>query len=81
MITESFMVMSLPDRVLALGSHLDDPYPDELREPTDAELTELIARFEPVPPDTDDCGARDWSDPRAADALHRAPVLRVPPAG
>ena len=60
-ITESFMVMSLPDRVLSLASHLDDPYPDELREPTDAELTELLARFEPVPPDTDDCGARDWS--------------------
>ena len=60
-ITESFMVMSLPERVLALGAHLDDAYPDELREPSDAELTELIARFEPVPPDPDDCGARDWS--------------------
>jgi hypothetical protein len=60
-ITESLMVISLPDRVLALGSHLDDPYPDELRELSDAELTELLARFEPVPPDTDDCGARDWS--------------------
>ena len=60
-ITESFMVMSLPERVLALGTHLDDAYPDELREPSDAELTELIARFEPVPPDADDCGARDWS--------------------
>ena len=55
------MVMSLPERVLALGAHLDDAYPDELREPSDAELTELIARFEPVPPDADDCGARDWS--------------------
>ena len=55
------MVMSLPDRVLALGSHLDDAYPDELREPTDAELAELTARFEPAPPDVDDCGARDWS--------------------
>jgi hypothetical protein len=26
------------------------------------ELTELLARFEPVPPARDDCGARDWSD-------------------
>ena len=60
-ITESFMVMSLPERVLALGAHLADAYPEELREPTDAELKELIARFEPVPPDTDDCGARDWA--------------------
>jgi hypothetical protein len=61
-ITESFLVMSLPGRVLALGRHLADAYPDELREPTDADLTELLARFEPVPPGRDDCGARDWSD-------------------
>lgn len=60
-ITDSFMVMSLPDRVLALGTHLDDSYPDDLREPSDADLVELIARYEPVPPDPDDCGARDWS--------------------
>jgi hypothetical protein len=62
MITESFMVLSLPGRVLALGTHLADEYPEALRVPTDAELTELLARFEPVPPAVDDCGARDWSD-------------------
>jgi hypothetical protein len=61
-ITESFMVLSLPGRVLALGTHLDDSYPEALREPVDAELTELLARFEPVPPARDDCGAREWSD-------------------
>jgi hypothetical protein len=61
-ITESFMVLSLPGRVLALGTHLSDEYPDVLRQPVDAELTELVARFEPVPPASDDCGARDWSD-------------------
>jgi hypothetical protein len=61
-ITESFMVLSLPGRVLALGTHLADAYPEALREPADAELTELLARFEPVPPAPDDCGARDWSD-------------------
>jgi len=55
------MVMSLPERVLALGTHLGDSYPDELREPSDADLAELIARYEPAPPDLDDCGARDWS--------------------
>ena len=55
------MVMSLPNRVLALGTHLDEAYPDELRELSDPELKQLIARFEPVPPDDDDCGARDWS--------------------
>jgi hypothetical protein len=61
-ITESFMVLSLPGRVLALGVHLTDTYPEALDEPADAELTELLARFEPVAPAPDDCGARDWSD-------------------
>jgi hypothetical protein len=61
-ITESFMVLSLPGRALALGTHLADAYPEALREPEDAELSELLARFEPVPPAVDDCGARDWSD-------------------
>ena len=39
-----------------------DAYPDVLDEPADAELTELLAQFEPVAPAPDDCGARDWSD-------------------
>jgi hypothetical protein len=62
LITESFLVLSLPGRVLALGTHLTDEYPDVLREPADTELTEFLARFEPAPPARDDCGARDWSD-------------------
>jgi hypothetical protein len=61
-ITDSFMVLSLPGRVLALGTHLADAYPEELDEPADAELTELLTRFEPVAPAPDDCGARDWSE-------------------
>jgi hypothetical protein len=61
-ITESFMVLSLPGRVLALGTHLTDAYPQALAEPADAELTELLAQFEPAAPAPDDCGARDWSD-------------------
>jgi hypothetical protein len=56
------MVLSLPGRVLALGTHLDDAYPEALREPTEPELVELLARFEPQLPELDDCGARDWSD-------------------
>lgn len=62
LITDSFLVLSLPGRVLSLGRHLTDEYPEILREPADAELTEFLARFEPVPPAHDDCGARDWSD-------------------
>jgi hypothetical protein len=61
-ITDSFMVLSLPARVLSLGMHLTDGYPEALAEPADADLAELLARFEPVPPAPDDCGARDWSD-------------------
>src|SRR4051812_15939609 len=61
-ITDSFMVLALPGRVLALGTNLADAYPAELADPTDPELKELLARFEPVPPTVDDCGARDWSD-------------------
>ena len=61
-ITESFMVMSLPGRVLALGTNLSDPYPEPLAEPADSNLIELLARFEPVPPTRDDCGVRDWSE-------------------
>jgi hypothetical protein len=61
-ITDSFMALTLPGRVLALGTHLADPYPEALVDPADPELIALLARFEPVPPTADDCGARDWSD-------------------
>jgi hypothetical protein len=61
-ITQSFMVLSLPGRVLALGVHLEDPYPEVLCELRNTELAELLTGFEPVPPAQDDCGARDWSD-------------------
>jgi hypothetical protein len=61
-ISECLMVLSLPGRVLALGTHLADPYPEALSEPALPELTELLARYEPVAPAQDDCGARDWSE-------------------
>jgi hypothetical protein len=50
--------------VLALGANLLDEFPEPLREPANADLVELLARYEPVPPTFDDCGARDWSDLR-----------------
>ena len=61
LITQSLMVLSMPGRALWLGTHLSDPYPEALRELADAELAELIGRFEPVAPVSDDCGADDWS--------------------
>jgi hypothetical protein len=61
-ITATLMVLALPGRVLLLSANLADAYPHELASPTDPELIELLARFEPVPPAPDDCGVQDWSD-------------------
>jgi len=57
LITETFMVLTLPGAVLALGRHLDV----DLAPPASQELAALLARYEPVPPAVDDCGAKDWS--------------------
>ena len=62
LITANLMVLSLPGRVLALGAHLPDAFPEELRVPADQELVALLARFEPAAGAVDDCGAHDWSD-------------------
>jgi hypothetical protein len=56
-ITESLMVLTLPAVVLWLGRNLEAP-----GAVTDPELRELMARYEPVPPAVDDCGAEDWSE-------------------
>lgn len=61
-ITAFLMSLSMPGRVLALGSNLADPFPEDLREPTEPELVALLARWEPVAPAADDCGAEDWSE-------------------
>ena len=47
------------------------PYPTSLRETGNADLAELLARYEPVPPAPDDCGATRLVGARPADALHR----------
>jgi hypothetical protein len=57
-ITESLMVLSVPGAVLMLGRNLDRPMPPV----ANADLEALLARYEPVPPAPDDCGARDWSE-------------------
>jgi hypothetical protein len=48
--------------VLALGQNLADQFPEALRKPSDADLVALLAEFEPVAPEPDDCGAHDWAD-------------------
>jgi hypothetical protein len=55
-ITDSLMVLTLPGEMLWLGRHLE-----AAGEVVDPELRELMARYEPVPPAVDDCGADDWS--------------------
>jgi hypothetical protein len=83
LITRSLMVLTLPDIVLALGRNIDVA----LAPPTDAELVALLARYEPVPPAVDDCGAEDWSvlDQRMHfiahlfRAYHADPSLASPP--
>jgi hypothetical protein len=47
--------------VLALGVHLDDPFPEPLRELSDAELAALLTQFACVAPEPEDCGAQDWA--------------------
>jgi hypothetical protein len=63
-ITQSLLVLSLPGRILALGTDLPDPYPEALRVLVDAELAELVAGFEPPPGAPDHSAARDWADVR-----------------
>lgn len=60
-ITRSFMVLTLPGAVLALGRNLDAPFPEALRAPGNTELADLLARFEPAAGALDDCGAEDWA--------------------
>jgi hypothetical protein len=78
-ITHSLMVLSLPGRILALGTHLEDTYPAELHELVEPELIALVARYEPVPPAPDDCGAEDWSslDQRMHYIVHLFRVFHI----
>jgi hypothetical protein len=58
-VTQCLMVLSLPGAVLFLGRNLDMPLPPS---GGNAELAALLARYEPVAPAPDDCGARDWAE-------------------
>jgi hypothetical protein len=86
-ITRSFMVLTLPGAVLALGRNLDAPFPQALRTPTNAELEVLLARFEPAAGALDDCGAEDWAQltqrmhyiAHLFRAYHEIPALASPP--
>jgi hypothetical protein len=61
-ITHCIMVLTLPGIVLSLGEHLQAEYPEVLLKPENPDLQQLLARFEPAPPEIDDCAATDWSE-------------------
>jgi hypothetical protein len=61
-VTESLMVLALPDVVLALSRNLESPCPEPFLDPAYAELRDLCSRFEPPGGACDGCGARDWAD-------------------
>lgn len=53
--------MSLPGRVLMLGSNMDEPFPEALRELRDTDLVALFERFGPALPGSTSTGAGDRS--------------------
>jgi hypothetical protein len=62
-VTEHLMSFRLPDgRLLRLGSDLDVEFPPSLREITNRDLHELLARLDPTPDSVRDTGAADWAD-------------------
>ena len=63
-VTEAMMVLALPTGVLALGRNLDVAAPAVFRNSSHPALGAFIAEYDPCPPGTSDCGARDWCDLR-----------------
>lgn len=61
-ITDSLMVFQIPGAVLALGRHLDVPFPEPVLKLTEPGLEDLCNRYEPAGGACVDCGARDWAD-------------------
>ena len=56
------MALSLPGRVLALGTNLADPYPSRSASPQIVDLSNCSRSTNLIPPAPDDCAASDWSD-------------------
>ena len=61
-VTETMMVLALPNGVLSLGRNLDAPVPDVFKEATPPALAEFVKRHDPCAPGTSNCAARDWCD-------------------
>ena len=63
-VTETMMVLALPNRVLSLGRNLDAPVPEVFKDATPPALAEFVKEHDPCAPGTSDCAARDWCDLR-----------------
>jgi hypothetical protein len=60
-VTESLMVLALPNVVLALGRDIDAPVPPLLSAPHPW-LERLTSEYDPCPPGGTACAAKDWCD-------------------
>jgi hypothetical protein len=63
-VTESMMVLTLPNGVLALGRDLDAPVPTPLGGPPPPFLDGLTREYDPCSPGGIACAAEDWCDLR-----------------
>src|SRR4030095_5649667 len=63
-VTESLMVLALPNVVLALGRDLDAPLPRAFDGPPRPPLAAFVAEYDPCPPGGFNCAAQDWCDLR-----------------
>ena len=56
------MVLSLPNAALSLGHNLDVPVPAIFKGASHLPLDSFIKEYDPCPPGTSQCAARDWTD-------------------
>ncbi len=61
-ISETLMVLRMPDERLLLGRHLNAAVPSSLARIDEPALSELLSTVEPA--NCDDCGADDWANLR-----------------
>ncbi len=61
-VTESMMVLALPNRVLSLGQNLDVPVPAVFNATSDTQLDGFVKEYDPCAPGINDCAAEDWAD-------------------
>jgi hypothetical protein len=63
-VTESMMVLTLPNHVLSLGQNINAAVPDVFAGAAPAALAEFVKDHDPCPPGTSNCAAEDWCDLR-----------------